>query len=166
MDAQIYPSDTSLFVRIEGTFYRSISKEFVQHVLDGSTRPGRYSTQDQKALYVSPTPQGVAAAMQAHSQPDSPKPVLVQLDISADNIFDLRDQMACDAAGITRDDAFAPWQEIVAQGGRAKSWIVADQLRQLGASGVIDPSRASPGLWHLVLFHWNMTDQPTVSVQT
>ncbi|WP_220034109.1 hypothetical protein [Curtobacterium sp. MCLR17_043] len=35
-----------------------------------------------------------------------------------------------------------------------------DRLIDIGANGLIDPSRKSPGLWHLVLFRWSVADAP------
>ena len=40
---------------------------------------------------------------------------------------------------------------------RAGDWIEAQ-----GADGLIDPSRKAPGLWHLVLFRWNVAGAPVV----
>ena len=36
-----------------------------------------------------------------------------------------------------------------------------DRLIEVGADGLIDPSRKSLGLWHLVLFRWNVADAPS-----
>ena len=71
-------------------------------------------------------------------------------------------QRSQEAAGIHLADAVAPWQEVVAAGETPRSWIVRDRLVGLGANGLIDPSRKSPGLWHLVLFRWNDAGAPTV----
>ena len=124
-------------------------------LLAGSVRAGRYSRPDQKTLYLSATPEGVAAAMVAHDDGTAER-VIVPLDVTATGIFDLRDDAACQKAGIDRADALAPWQDVVRQGGEPSSWRVADALRSLGANGLIDPSRTAPGLWHLVLFRWNV----------
>lgn len=82
--------------------------------------------------------------------------------MEASGIVDLRDAAALQAAGVELADAIAPWQEIVAAGGTPPSWTVRDRLLAAGANGLIDPSRKSPGLWHLVLFRWNETDAPIV----
>lgn len=46
------------------------------------------------------------------------------------------------------------------------SWRVRAQLEAVGASGLVDPSRKRPGLWHLVLFRWNEPGAPTVTLAT
>lgn len=40
--------------------------------------------------------------------------------------------------------------------------MVRDRLIEVGVNGLIDPSRKSPGHWHLVLFRWNMAEAPSV----
>ena len=70
-----------------------------------------------------------------------------------------------DRAGIQLSDALAPWQAIADAGGTPPSWVVRDRLIEIGANGLIDPSRKSPGLWHLVLFRWNVDGAPTVRVR-
>ncbi|GAA1415831.1 hypothetical protein AUR04nite_33010 [Glutamicibacter uratoxydans] len=90
----------------------------------------------------------------------------LRLSVEADGIVDLRNGKALAALGIDLSDAIAPWQETVAEGGSPRSWLVRDQLIAAGANGLIDPSRTKPGLWHLVLFRWNMPDNPTVRVES
>jgi RES domain-containing protein len=68
---------------------------------------------------------------------------------------------ALQAVGIDLEDALAPWQAIVEAGGTPRSWTVRDRLIEVGANGLIDPSRKSPGLWHLVLFRWNVAGAPS-----
>jgi hypothetical protein len=80
----------------------------------------------------------------------------VALDVEASGIFDLRDAAACRAPGIRFEDAAAPWQEVATAGGVPPSWRVADRLRAAGACGLIDPSRAAPGIWHRA--HWRCNE--------
>jgi len=145
-----------MFTRINGLFYRSIGADHVERALSGSVRPGRYSRADQPSLYLSVSRDGVEAAMIAHKDAASPERIVVPVRVVADCIFDLRDERACAEAGIDRGLAFADWQDIVRAGGEAPSWAVANAVRALGANGLIDPSRKAPGLWHLVLFSWNV----------
>lgn len=147
-----------MFTEVDGTFYRSIDPFFRSQALAGSVRPGRYSRDGQPTLYLSASPEGVAAAIKAHTVPGDPQRVLVSIGVKASGIFDLRDQDACAEAGIDPGRAFLPWQDVVRQGGSAPSWQIADTLRDLGANELIDPSRTAPGLWHLVLFRWNVPD--------
>lgn len=153
-----------MFTRIEGVFHRSIGAGHRDRVLDGSVRPGRYSRADESSLYLSSSRDGAAAAMIAHTRENSPERVILPVRVAADRIFDLRDLKACAEAEIDRDAAFADWQDIVRSGGEAPSWRVADRIRALGANGLVDPSRKAPGLWHLVLFRWNVPGGAEVEV--
>jgi len=90
---------------------------------------------------------------------------IVAIDVDAARIVDLRDPGTLDSIGIDLQDAVAPWQDIAAAGGTPGSWQVRDRLLEIGADGLIDPSRKSPGLWHLVLFRWNEDDAPTVVIR-
>nr|WP_315081967.1 RES family NAD+ phosphorylase [uncultured Kosakonia sp.] len=152
---------------ISGIFYRAIDPAYRDLALAGSRNAGRYSRADQPTLYLSSSPEGVDAAMQAHKANRSAQQEIIQLRVHAARIFDLRNAAALTAAGIDLADAVAPWQEIVASGGTPSSWCVRQRLETLGAAGLIDPSRKAPGLWHLVLFSWNNgTGQPEVEIVT
>jgi RES domain-containing protein len=100
--------------------------------------------------------------MVAHKDARPAAMEILGVEVEAAGIVDLRDASARAAAGIDLSDAVAPWQEIAAIGGTPRSWIVRDRLFEIGANGLIDPSRTSPGLWHLVLFRWNQADAPIV----
>lgn len=100
--------------------------------------------------------------MIAHKDARSVTLEIVEVEVEAAGIVDLRDPDALKAAGIDLADAIAPWQELAAAGGTPTSWAVRDRLLEIGANGLIDPSRKRPGLWHLVLFRWNEADAPTV----
>lgn len=149
---------------VDGVFYRAIDPAYRQFALSGSRNPGRYSDSSQPTLYLSSSPEGVAAAMVAHKDSRSADLELIKIRVNAENILDLRDSAAVQAAGIDLQDALAPWQEIVAQGGVPASWTLRRQLESQGVVGLIDPSRKAPGLWHLVLFSWNQGDHPNVSL--
>jgi RES domain-containing protein len=144
-------------------FYRAVDPRHRALALDGSRVAGRYSSPTQPALYLSASPEGVEAAMIAHRTADSPPRQVLAFEVEADCIFDLRNHRRCSAVGIDPADAQAPWQDTVAQGREPPSWRVANRLRDLGAHGLIDPSRKAPGLWHLVLFRWNAYGAPRVT---
>ncbi len=145
-----------MFTHADGIFYRSVLAADLDRALDGSIQPGRYSRANQKTLYLSASREGVAAALMAHARPGDPERRVVAVKVAADLIFDLHDDLACRQADIDRDQAFADWQRLVAEGQTPPSWAVADRVRALGANGLIDPSRHAPGLWHMVLFRWNV----------
>jgi RES domain-containing protein len=152
----------ALFTRVEGVFYRAVDPAYRAYALAGSRTPGRYSSAAQPTLYLSATPEGVDAAMAAHRDRRSAGLAIVRVHVQATRICDLRDAAALAALGVRLEDAAAPWQDIVAAGGRPHSWGVREHLETAGANGLIDPSRKAPGLWHLVLFCWNEDDAPRV----
>lgn len=146
----------------KGTFYRAIDPRYRELAIAGSRAAGRYSRPDEPTLYLSSSLDGVEAAMIAHRDARSAALEIVEVDVEATGIVDLRDAEALDALGIDLADAAAPWQDIAAAGGTPRSWAVRDRLLEAGANGVIDPSRKRPGLWHLVLFRWNEAGAPIV----
>ena len=146
---------TNYLTAIDGVFYRAIDPAYRHFALSGSRAPGRYSDSHQPTLYLSSSPEGVEAAMQSHSSNRSHNLEIVRVSVTSDKIIDLRNAEALCAAGIDLNDAIAPWQEIVCEGGVPRSWNVRNRLTSLGIKGLIDPSRKAPGLWHLVLFSWN-----------
>lgn len=150
---------------VRGTFYRAIDPNFREFAIAGSRSNGRYSRAEEPTLYLSSSVEGVEAAMIAHKDARAEALEVIELDVDAPDIIDLRDPHALEAIGIKLADAIAPWQDIAAAGGTPSSWRVRDRLIEVGAHGLIDPSRKSPGLWHLVLFHWNETDTPTVRLR-
>jgi hypothetical protein len=160
----VVPDPSGRFVSVRGIFYRALVADGCADVLQGSTAAGRYSQPHQRTLYMSATPDGVAAAMQAHPLPDGMRRTTCALEVEAQAILDLRDDGACEQAGIRREDATAPWQELVSSGGLPPSWSVRTRVEEIGANGLIDPSRKANGLWHLVLFRWNVPGGPTVRI--
>ncbi|MDT0212153.1 MULTISPECIES: RES domain-containing protein [unclassified Curtobacterium] len=151
---------------VRGTFFRAVDPRFRASVIAGSRSAGRYSRPDEPTLYLSSSVAGVEAALVAHPDTRATEPVIVEVDVVAPRIVDLRDATARGAAGVDLEDATAPWQQVVADGGVPASWQVRDRLVALGADGLIDPSRKRPGLWHLVLFRWNTDGAPQVHVRT
>ena len=147
---------------VRGAFYRAIDPEFREFALAGSRSAGRYSRPEEPTLYLSSSVEGVNAAMIAHKDVRSTLLEILEVDVKASHILDLRDPAAVEQAGIDLSGASAPWQEVASSGGTPASWMVRDRLLAAGAHGLIDPSRKQPGLWHLVLFRWNVADAPIV----
>jgi hypothetical protein len=160
----VVPDISGRFVSVRGVFYRAVVADGCGDALQGSTAAGRYSRPHQRTLYMSATQEGVAAAMQAHPLPDGMRRTICALAVEAQAIVDLRDDRACEQAGIRRENAMSPWQELVSGGGIPPSWAVRARLEDVGANGLIDPSRKANGLWHLVLFRWNIPGGPTVRI--
>lgn len=155
--------DGSGLARVRGTFHRAIDPAFRGSALAGSRSAGRYSRTEEPTLYLSSSRDGVAAAMVAHADDRSPALEVVEVHVDADRIVDLRDAATLARLGVRLEDATAPWQPMVAAGGTPSSWRVRDALVASGSHGLIDPSRQTPGLWHLVLFAWNTRGAPTAT---
>lgn len=153
-----------LFSSVSGVFFRAVDPAHRDAVLSGSRLAGRYSRASEPALYLSSSREGVRAALIAHADSRTQSLEIVELAVDVARIVDFRDPAVVRAAGIDLADAMAPWQEVVRRGETPRSWKVRDQLQALGAAGLIDPSRHSPGLWHLTLFQWNHKGTPTVEI--
>jgi RES domain-containing protein len=149
---------------LRGVFYRAVDPQFREHAIAGSRSAGRYSRPGQPTLYLSSSVDGVEAAMITHKSDRSSSLEVVNVEVEASDIFDLRDSYALASIGIDIADAVAPWQEVMAAGDTPRSWTVRDRIIEAGANGLIDPSRKRPGLWHLVLFQWNEGIGPKVRV--
>lgn len=150
-----------MLIEIKGKFFRATDPSYKNDALVGSVRAGRYSRENQSTLYLSSSIPGVVAALGRYDV-DIASYVVHSFRVCASSIFDLRDHNACSAANIDRRDALVDWQQAIRSGDEPASWQVADKLRQLGANGLIDPSRKAPKLWHLVLFCWNSPGCPQV----
>lgn len=147
---------------VTGVFYRAVDPTYRDTAIAGSRSAGRYSPPDVPTLYLSSSPEGVAAAMIAHVDDRTPDLEVLQFEVKANRIVDLRDHEALDSVGVSPADAAADWQQAVAEGDTPPSWKVRETLQSLGAHGLIDPSRKQPGLWHLTLFNWNTDGAPNV----
>lgn len=154
--------DVTFAPTVRGTFYRAVDPRFREFAIAGSRTAGRYSRPDEPTLYMSSSVDGVEAAMIAHKSVRSEPLEILEIDVEASGIVDLRDADALQRAGVDPADAVAPWQTVAASGGTLTSWTIRDRLLGAGANGLIDPSRKRPGLWHLVLFRWNEADAPIV----
>ncbi len=140
------------FSRYAGPCWRALAAGREARVLDGTGRAGRYNRPDERTLYMSGSPEGVAAAMARYGEADR---TLVRLDVAAEGLVDLRDAVACAALGIDPARAKEDWIAALDRGEEPASWALADRARAIGATGLIDGSRRAPGAWHLVLFRWN-----------
>jgi RES domain-containing protein len=162
-DEPVVRRDSAVMRIVTGTFFRAVDPAYRDAALEGSPSAGRYSPPDVRTLYLSSSHDGVAAATIAHSDDRTPNLEVLQFDVEADRIVDLRDHEALKPIGIDPADVAADWQEVVAAGGSPSSWKVRETLEHLGARGLIDPSRKQPHLWrHLTLFTWNADGTPNV----
>lgn len=100
--------------------------------------------------------------MIAHTETRPSNLETLAFDVQATEIADLRQRELMASLGIDVDAAAAPWQDDFASGREPASWGIRNKLIELGAHGLIDPSRKRPGLWHLTLFDWNNGAGPSV----
>ncbi|QKR98862.1 RES family NAD+ phosphorylase [Sphingomonas sp. CL5.1] len=146
---------------VSGIFFRAVDPLHAAGALSGSRGDGRYSRRGQPTLYLSASRAGVEAALIAHRAADEQERIVLQFAVAADRIADLRDADTLARVREEAGDPFADWRGIAAP----PSWRVRDWIEARGADGLIDPSRKAPGLWHLVLFRWNIPGAPTVRAQ-
>ena len=151
------------FTAVAGAFYLAVDARLVDSLLRGSRSAGRYSPPDTLTYYLSSSPQGVDAAMVAHTDATTPPHELLTFDVQAERIVDLRDAEALAALGVDLADGMAPWKPAVEAMEVPSSWAVRRRLEEAGAHGLIDPSRTAPGLWHLTLCCWNEDGAPRVT---
>lgn len=144
-----------------GPCWRAVAVGREAAVLDGAVRAGRYNRPGERTLYMSGSPESVAAAMARYG--DAPR-ALVGLTVEATGLLDLRDRAACAVLGIDPARAKEDWIAALDRDEVPASWTVSNRARAVGAKGLIDRSRRAPGLWHLVLFRWNEPDGARVEV--
>lgn len=158
----IVSGDDPLMRSVRGSFFRAANPSYRADALTGSRSAGRYSREGVPTLYLSSSREGVAAAMIAHTDDRTPDLEVLQFEVEADRIVDLRALQALRSIGVDPADAAADWQGPIARGESPRSWRVREALEDLGAHGLIDPSRKQPHLWHLTLFAWNSKGTPRV----
>lgn len=120
--------------------------------------PARFNRGGQDALYLSPNEESARVAIGQYVIEGGPPRVLLTFEIDCCELFDLRSPKAASVY----EDARQPWQSALEAERTPRSWSAADDLRNAGHLGLIDPSRRRPGLWHITLFRWNEVGAPTV----
>lgn len=151
---------------IAGRFYRAILADRVGAVLapPGPQSAGRYHRVGQAALYLTCDPDWARIAVSGYMREDGLARMIVPLELTQAKIFDQRDEAACIALGIDREDSNVNWRAALAAGQEPLSWRNADAVRATGADGIIDRSRHIPDGWHVTLFRWNGPGAPSVTV--
>ena len=148
-------------IAFSGPCWRAVPAGRAHRSLDGTVRAGRYNRPGERALYVSGSREGVAAAMARY--PDAPRTV-IRLTVEAAQVVDLRDAVTCSVLGIAAERLTEDWMAALDRGEEPASWTVADRVREAGADGLIERSRHAPAAFHLVLFRWNEAGAPRVAV--
>jgi RES domain-containing protein len=82
-DQPVVSWESALMRTVEGSFYRAVDPAYRDAALAGSRSAGRYSPPDVPTLYLSSSPEGVAAAMIAHTDDRTPDPEVLQFNVEA-----------------------------------------------------------------------------------
>ncbi|MEP3244548.1 MAG: RES family NAD+ phosphorylase [Sneathiella sp.] len=146
---------------ISGIFVKIVFADEVDIVLEkghAHRPPARFNRPGQDALYLSPNEESARVAIGEYVKAGDPDRVLVTYEVTACELFDLRHP---EAEGIYAR-ASKSWRPVLAAGEEPASWGAADDIRQQGHAGLIDPSRRRPGLWHITLLRWNEVGAPEV----
>jgi len=126
-----------------------------------SERPAaRFNRVGQDALYLSRDEQSARVALQKYVTRSDPPRVLIRYNVEPCRLVDLRHDDASDLRRLSSQN----WQDALANNLEPNSWQVADKLRNSHEVGMIDQSRKQPDLWHVILFRWNETNAPKVTM--
>ena len=150
------PNRSDLLRPLTGRFWRA---GFIAHEADLLTPArapeGRWHHGGQQALYLSGSPEGCQVALKVYLRQDDGPRGIYPLDVSARRIADLRCPEARTSLGTSLDKIHAFWADLLDAGQHSPTWTLADRLRDMGADGLLTPSRSRPDLTHLTLFSWN-----------
>lgn len=128
----------------------------MQDALEPARHPeGRFHHSGQRALYVSPERATAGVAIDSYYRPGDAPRVIVPLYLESTALLDFRDLETSTGLGLGGQETRADWRDERARGSSASSWRASDAARNVGADGIIYPSRKVPSRWHLVLFRWN-----------
>jgi RES domain-containing protein len=145
-----------VFRPLTGRFWRAVFVGEEDYLLKPARgRFGRWHYEGQPALYCSDDPEGCRVSINSFAKPNDPERRLFPIEVSADRIVDLCDETTRGSLGVSLSDIHAFWNEYLANGQVSPTWVISDQLRDLGAQGLLSPSRSKPHLTHLTLFSWN-----------
>ncbi len=152
-----------MLTEVSGTFVKIAFEEDVRiNLMRGlSSRPAaRFNRTGQDALYLSSNEASARVAIGQYVGADDRPRVLLTYEVTPCVLYDLRDPLSAEIYALARQ----PWQSALSAGEVPPSWVAADHVRASGHVGLIDPSRQSPGLWHIALFRWNDVEAPTVKL--
>ncbi len=155
------------FLPLDRLFYRVVFEADLELVLKGVRSPeGRFHHGGERAIYMSPSPEAAAVAVNIYLKPNDPPRLVVPLRVTGARVLDFRAPETEVALGLKWRETAVPWAEQRRAGLPATSWRASDRAREFGADGMIYPSRTLPSKWwHLVLFRWNVADGPQLCVE-
>ena len=149
---------------LSGLFYRIVFASDLERVLDGVLSPeGRFHHDGERTIYMSPSPEAAAVAVNIYLKPDDPPRLVVPIFVEPAQVLDFRKPETEAALGLKWRETAVPWADQRAAGLPATSWRASDAARALSADGMIYPSRTLPSKWwHLVMFRWNTPGAPVL----
>jgi len=148
---------------ISGVFVKIAFADQVDILLERNLpyRPvARFNRCGQDALYLSVDEQSARVAMRKYAKDSDQPRVLIHYEVQSCKLVDLRHADVADLRQLAKQD----WQSALDSGDEPTSWQVADKLRESSEVGLIDPSRKSPGVWHVTLLRWNESGAPLVTM--
>lgn len=156
-----------MFKPLTGRFWRAVFEGNEDYLLEPARgRFGRWHYDAQPALYCSDTPDGCRVSINSFARSSDPPRVLYPIDVSADRIVDLRMKDTRLSLSTTLPDIHAFWTDYLEKGTVSPTWELSDRLRDLGAQGLLSPSRSKSELTHLTLFNWNTPTGATAAVRS
>ena len=148
---------------ISGLFWRSSFVGREHHLLDPAGAPmGRWHHNGQTALYLSETPDGCRVATRIYHSPEDPPRFIYPFRVENALVVDLRAAQVRSAFDVSLKDIHVFWRDLHADGQSSPTWALGDQIRSIGATGLLTPSRSRPDLTHLTLFEWNSDHGPSI----
>lgn len=147
---------------IGGTFVKIAFEQDVPILLNRNSpsRPAaRYNRIGENALYLSVDEASARIAMKKYVRASDPPRVLIRYKIDPCQVSDIRSANDHIRKLVSQD-----WQAEQRMGKPPGSWTVADALRRANISGLIDPSRKNPQLWHLTMLNWNTPEAPAINM--
>lgn len=151
------PEDAGrVWIPVSGIFYRILFADRVAGALDPARHPqGRFHHSGEAAVYLSPSHEAAAVAIDSYYRNDDPPRIILPIRINAARIADLREVSGHRALGLEAHETTVNWREELAAGSRPASWTASDAARRAGAQGMLYRSRKAPEHYHLVVFDWN-----------
>ena len=160
-------------IRLEGPVFRSHKPTYSYLPLSGEGAArygGRFNEPGRRALYLSGD-QITAILESTQGQRPMPPRTLIEYHLDCEDILDARRDdfdtwAALEDAGIDPMTGGATelgglaWEAIEADGGRPKSWDLAENLIEAGYAGMIAPSyltETAADAWNVVLWDWGFT---------
>ena len=148
-------------MKFAGLAYRAHDPRWSFAPLSGdgaAAHGGRFNAKGTPALYLALDPMtAIKEATQGFAHKFEPC-VLCAYEIDCEDLADLRDEAARQAAGVALGAMAAPWFADACLGREPASWALAKRLQKAGGAGLLAPSfaqAATPRDFTLALWLWS-----------